>query len=462
MKKFFNLEARGTNVKTEFMAGLITFFSMCYILMVNAGMFTELGVSYNAIYIATAISAVVGTLLIGFLANLPLAQASGMGLNAFFVYTICLGFGLSYENALVLVLLEGIIFIILTLTGLRKAIFDAIPQCVRIAITPGIGLFIAFIGLQNSGLVVNEDATLVTLHSFNILKDGSWPSIMPLVVCLVSFLAIVVLSKKNVKGAVLWGILGGTGLYYLLGLTIPNFFDNLGVSFGSPFAAFKDFGTEAFLAVFKKGFDFSAYIEAKGSASLVLTVITSALAFCMVDLFDTIGTLYGACKRGNLLDENGEVINMNKALLADAIATSVGALCGTSTVTTYAESAAGVAEGGKTGLTSVFVALFFAIAMFLSPLAQFVPSCATAAALIFVGVLMMSTIKEVNWDDLEVGVPSFLTVAMMPLTYSISYGIAFGIISYVIINLCVGKVKNIKLATWIIGILFILMLLFTH
>ena len=353
-------------------------------------------------------------------------------------------------------------FIILTVTGLRKAIFDAIPQCVRIAITPGIGLFIAFIGLQNSGLVVDEGATLVTLHSFNILKDGSWAGIMPLVVCLASFLGIVVLSKKNVKGAVLWGILGGTGLYYLLGLTIPGFYENLGVSFSSPLAAFKDFGTEAFLAVFKKGFDFSAYIDANGSSSLVLTIITSALAFCMVDLFDTIGTLYGACKRGDLLDENGEVLNMNKALLADAIATSVGAICGTSTVTTYAESAAGVAEGGKTGLTSVFVAVFFVIAMFLSPLAQFVPSCATAAALIFVGVLMMGSIKEANWDDFEVAVPTFLTVAMMPLTYSISYGIAFGIISYVIINLCVGKVKNIKLATWVIGILFILMLLFTH
>lgn len=463
MRKFFKLEERGTTVKTEFIAGLITFFSMVYILMVNSNMFTALGVSFGAIYIATAISAVIGTLLIGLLANLPLAQASGMGLNAFFVYTICLGFGLSYENALVLVLIEGVVFIILTVTGLRKQIFAAIPQCVRVAITGGIGLFIAFLGLQSAGVIVPDSATGVTLGSFNLISDlNTWGGIMPLIVTVIGFLVIVILSKKNIKGSVLWGMLITMGLYYLLGLTVKDFYKNLNVDFMSPIDAFKQFGNESFLAVFKKGFDFSAYIDANGAGDLTLTIITSALAFCMVDMFDTIGTLYGACKKGNILTAEGEVPNMNRAMLSDAIATSVGAMLGTSTVTTFAESASGVAEGGKTGLASVFTALFFFIAMFLSPIAQLVPNCATAAALIYVGFLMMQSIKDIKWDDMCYAVPSFLTLSMMALSYNISYGIAFGMISYTIISLFTGKVKEIKIATWVITVLFIVMLLFTH
>ena len=470
MEKFFKLKENGTTVRTEVMAGLTTFFAMVYILMVNANMFANpfgdgtnvLGVSYGAIDIATAISAVIGTVLIGLLSNLPLAQASGMGLNAFFVYTVCVGFGLTYANALVLVLIDGVVFILLTVTGLRKKIFTAIPQPVRIAIPAGIGLFIAFLGLQNAKLVVPSSSTGVTLGSFNLLT-GSWATIMPMLVTIVAVLAIAIMSKKNVRGAVLWGILGGAVLYYLLGLiTVPDFFANLGITMSSPFDAFKEFGTQAFAKVFTDGFDFSAFVKANGTANLVLTILTTALAFCMVDMFDTIGTLYGACARGNMLTKEGEVPNMDRAMLADAIATTTGAICGTSTVTTFVESSAGVAEGGRTGLSSMVTAVLFFIAMFLSPIAQLIPGCATAAALIYVGVLMVACVKEIDWHSIDIAVPAFLTMALMPFSYNISYGIAFGLISYVVIKLFTGKVKEVKIGTWVITLLFLIMLFLTH
>ena len=469
MEKFFKLKENGTTVRTEFRAGLTTFFAMVYILMVNANMFANpfgdgteaLGVSYGAIYIATAISAIIGTILIGLLANLPLAQASGMGLNAFFVYTVCVGFGLTYANALVLVLIDGIVFILLTVTGLRKKIFTAIPQAVRVAIPAGIGLFIAFLGLQNSGIVIPSTSTGVTLGSFNLLS-GSWGAVMPMLVTIAAVLAIAIMSKRNVRGAVLWGILGGAVLYYLLGLTVPEFYANLGIAMSHPFEAFKAFGTEAFGKVFTEGFDFSVFAAEHGVANLVLTIVTTALAFCMVDMFDTIGTLYGACARGNMLTEEGEVPRMDRAMLADAIATTTGAICGTSTVTTFVESSAGVAEGGRTGLSSMFTAVFFVIAMFLSPIAQLIPGCATAAALVYVGVLMMGCVKEIDWHSADIAVPAFLTMALMPFAYNISYGIAFGLISYVVIKLFTGKVKEIKAGTWVITLLFLAMLFLTH
>ena len=469
MEKFFKLKENGTTVRTEFRAGLTTVFAMVYILMVNANMFANpfgdgteaLGVSYGAIYIATAISAIIGTILIGLLANLPLAQASGMGLNAFFVYTVCVGFGLTYANALVLVLIDGIVFILLTVTGLRKKIFTAIPQAVRVAIPAGIGLFIAFLGLQNSGIVIPSTSTGVTLGSFNLLS-GSWGAVMPMLVTIAAVLAIAIMSKRNVRGAVLWGILGGAVLYYLLGLTVPEFYANLGIAMSHPFEAFKAFGTEAFGKVFTEGFDFSVFAAEHGVANLVLTIVTTALAFCMVDMFDTIGTLYGACARGNMLTEEGEVPRMDRAMLADAIATTTGAICGTSTVTTFVESSAGVAEGGRTGLSSMFTAVFFFIAMFLSPIAQLIPGCATAAALVYVGVLMMGCVKEIDWHSADIAVPAFLTMALMPFAYNISYGIAFGLISYVVIKLFTGKVKEIKAGTWVITLLFLAMLFLTH
>ncbi len=471
MERFFKLKERGTSVKTEFIAGMTTFFSMVYILMVNANMFADpfsdgsnpLGVSYGAIYIATAISAVVGTILAGLLANLPLAQASGMGLNAFFVYTVCIGFGLSYANALVLILIEGIVFILLTVTGLRKKIFDSLPNAVRVAIPSGIGLFIALLGLQNAGIVVPSESTCVDLGSFNILKDGNnWGDIMPMVVTICTLLAIVIMSQKKMRGAVLIGIVGGMALYYLLGLTVDGFYESLNINFISPIEAFKEFGSQSLFKVFTEGFDFSAYTAKYGNANLILTIVTTALAFCMVDMFDTLGTLYAACERANLLDESGEPLNMNRGMLSDAIATTAGAICGTSTVTTFSEVNAGVAAGGRTGLTSVFCGAFFFVAMFLSPIAQLVPSCATAAALIYVGILMMASIKNIDWDDFKTSVPAFLTLAVMPFTYNISYGIAFGLISYIVISVFCGEFKKIKASSWVIAALFIAMLLLTH
>ncbi len=467
MEKRFHLKEHGTTVRTEIMAGITTFMAMAYILMVNAGMFAELSVvSYGAVYIATAISAVIGTVLIGLLSNLPLAQASGMGLNAFFVYTVCFGFGMSYANALVLVLVDGLVFVLLTVTGLRKMIFDAIPKAVKTAISAGIGLFIAFIGMQNAGIVEANQSTLVNLRSFNVFTGGiTWADIFPVLITLMAVFVIGALSKKKVKGAVLWGMLGGAILYYIVGfITVPGFYEtsvapNLSSDF---FGAFKDFGSMAFGKVFTEGFDFSAYIAANGETNFIVTFLTSMLAFCMVDMFDTLGTLYGACATGSLLTKEGNVPNMDKAMLADAIATCCGAVCGTSTVTTFVESSSGVAEGGRTGLASMATAALFFIAMFLAPVAQLIPTYACAAALIYVGVLMMANVKDIEWSDPATAVPAFLTIAFMPLTYNISYGIAFGLISYIFIKIFTGKIKEINVGTWIIGILFTLMFFLTH
>lgn len=465
MEKFFKIKEHGSTVKTEIMAGITTFMAMAYILMVNANMFTEISVSYGAVYIATALSAVIGTLCMGLIAKLPLALASGMGINAFFVYTVCIGSGLTYANALVLIFFEGILFILLTVTGLRKMLFDAIPDAVKKAIPAGIGLFIAFLGLQNAGIVVNSDATLVNLVSFNVLNGVTWAQIMPIIVTIFGVIAIAVLSKRNVKGAVFWGIIGSAIVYYLLGFTINGFYNGFVDSLTmNPFDAFKAFGTESVGKVFTEGFDFSAYLAVEGhdKVSLILVIITSGLAFCMVDMFDTMGTLYGACARGDMLDKDGNVPNMEKAMLADAIATTAGAVCGTSTVTTFVESSSGVAEGGRTGLTAVVAAVMFFIAMFLSPVAALIPGCATATALIYVGILMINCVTSIDWKDVEVAVPAFLTMAFMPFTYNVSYGIAFGMISYIIIKIGLGKIKEIKIGTWIIAILFAVMFFVTH
>lgn len=466
----FRITEKGSSIKTEIIAGLTTFLAMAYILVVNSGMFANLGsVSFDAMYVTTALSAVIGTILIGLMANLPLAQAPGMGLNAFFVYTVCFTLGFTYANALVFVLLDGLIFVILTVTGLRKIIFEAIPSAVKAAIPAGIGLFIAFLGLQDAKLVIPDASTGVTLASFNLFNNAKWADVMPLIVAVISILLIAVLSHKKVKGSILWGILGGTALYYLLGVTVPGFYNNFGDTFSfNPLKPFAAFGTETFGKVFTQGFDFSAYLAKEGNSvgGLVILFITTALAFCMVDMFDTMGTLYGACRGGNLLVEgkNGEleVPDMNKAMLADAVATCTGAVLGTSTVTTFVESSAGVAAGGKTGFTSLITAAAFLLALFFAPLAKLIPAYAYGAALVYVGVLMMGSVKDIDWSDVSVSVPAFLTMAMMPFTYNISYGIAFGLISYLVIKLFSGKVKEIKIGTWIITILFLAMFFLTH
>lgn len=465
LEKLFHLTERGSDVRTELLAGLTTFMTMAYILMVNPGMFAELpGVSHDAVYIATALSAAFGTLLTGLLANLPLAQASAMGSNAFFVYTVCLGFGLSYANALFLVLLDGIAFIILTVTGLRRRIFEAIPTSVRLAIPAGVGLFIAFIGLQNAGIVVADPETFVNLASFNLLfGSAAWSDVMPILVTLAVLTGIAVMTCRGVRGAVLWGILGGTALYYLLGFTVPGFYAGFGAALDlNPFAAFAEFGTSAFGRVFTEGLDFSAYLADHNPAELALLITTTSLAFCLVDMFDSLGTLYGACARGSLLTREGKVPNMEQAMLADAVATAFGAVCGTSTVSSYVESSAGIAEGGRTGLASMATGGLFLLAMLFSPVAALVPSCATAAALIYVGVLMMDCTRSIDWQSTGEAVPAFLTLVIMPLTYNISYGIAFGVISHVLIQVFAGRGRAVNGGTWVIAALFAVMFLVTH
>lgn len=468
IKNFFKFEERGTTIRAEIIAGCTTFMAMAYILVVNAGMLSAIdGVSYGAIYIATAISAVAGTILIGLLANLPLAQASGMGLNAFFTYTVVFGLGFTYANALVFVLFDGILFVVLTATGLRKIIFEGIPDCVKKAIPVGIGLFIAFIGFQDSGLVVDNGGTLVGLQSFNLLGDASWGSIMPLCLTIIAVFVIAVLTKKKVKGAILWTMLGTTLAYYLLGFTVSGFYDGFSERFDYSFVQpFKDFGTQSIGQVFAQGFNFDSYLEKHNAAQLIVAFATTALAFCMVDMFDTLGTLYGACKAGGLtiVKEDGkeDIPNANKAMISDAVATCVGAVCGTSTVTTFVESSAGVAAGGRTGFSSVITAALFFVAMFFSPLAQLIPSCAYAPALIYVGYAMMSNVVDINWKDPVIAIPAFFAIVIMPFTYNISYGIAFGLIAYVIISICTGAFKKINISTWVITILFVAMLFLTH
>lgn len=463
MEKIFHLQEKNTTVRAELLGGLVTFLTMCYILFVNSNMFATLGLSFGAMYICTALSAVVGCFLMAFLAGMPIAQAPGLGLNAFFVYTCCLGFGFTYANALVFVLFDGILFVILTITGLRKKIYESIPLAVRHAIGVGIGGFIFFIACQNSGLIVDNPSTLTGLVSFNFLSGGAtWAGIMPVLVTMITTVIICALRAKGKRGAVLLGILFGSVLYYALGFTIPGFYDGFAVSLNLSMAdAFRDFGTQTFGAVFREGFDFSAYLAAHSTANLWIMLITSALAFCLVDMFDTIGTLYSACAEGELLDENGNPLNFEKCMLSDALATCAGAVFGTSTVTSYVESTSGIAAGAKSGLSSFVTGALFLLALVFTPIASLVPSCATAAALAYVGVLMMSGIVNINWKNIEIALPAFLTIMMMVLSYSISYGIAIGILAYVLVKIFVGKAREIPFGTWLIGALFIMMFV-TH
>ncbi len=467
---FFGITKSGSRYRTEIVAGVTTFMAMVYILMVNAGMFsTVIGGNdpYGAAYIATAIGAIAGTLLMAFLAKMPLAQASGMGVNAFICFTLCSeAVGLTYANCMVFTLLDGVIFLILTATGLRQRIFNAIPAGVRHAIPVGIGLFIAFIGMQNAGIVVDSD-TLVTFVSFNVLAEGwSWGKVIAPLVALLGVIAIAIMTKKNVKGAILWGILGSAALYYIFaGLGCAwkdagclSLFESIGKEFSfNPFNAFAAWGKDSVGQVFVNGFNFDNYLAGNGhnAGTLVVLLITTALSLCMIDMFDTIGTLYGACAKGNLLDENGVPVRMNRMMLSDAIATCTGAVAGTSTVTTFVEASAGVAAGGKTGFTALVTAACFFLAMFLSPIAKLIPSAATATALIWVGVLMMTSVKKIEWEDAGEAIVAFLTFITMVLGYSISHGIGMGILAYIIVKLCTGKVKEISVATWVIGALFL-------
>lgn len=472
---WFGITKSGSNFKTEIVAGLTTFMAMVYILMVNAGMFQYViggDDPYGAAYIATAIGAIVGTMLMALYAKMPLAQASGMGVNAFIVYTLVLGgTGLTYANCMVFTLLDGVIFVLLTVTGLRQKIFAAIPAGVRHAIPVGIGLFIAFIGMQNAGIVV-DSSTLVSFVSFNVLNPansfmtynaGTVGGMLPALVAILGVIAIAIMAKKGIKGAILWGILGSAVVFYALaGIAYgcgsegaAGFFG--GISISNPFSAFAAWGKDSVGKVFTEGFDFSAYLGTEGNnaGTLVVLIITTALSLCMIDMFDTIGTLYGACSKGNLLDEKGTPIRMEKMMFADAIATCTGAIAGTSTVTTFVESSSGVAAGGKTGFTSLVTTICFIIAMFLSPIAQLIPSCATATALIWVGVLMMTSVIKVDWEDASEAIVAFLTFIVMVLGYSISKGIGIGIITYILVKSFTGKIKEVSIPTWVIGVIFL-------
>ena len=427
MEKFFKLKENGTNVKSEIIAGITTFMTMAYILAVNPSILSATGMDKGAVFTATVVSSIVATLIMGLLANLPFALAPGMGLNAFFAYTVVLGMGYSWQTALTAVFIEGIIFLVLTIFNVREAIVNSIPLNMKRAISVGIGLFIAFIGLQNSKIIINNDATLISLGD---ITSGS-----PLL-AIIGLLITSLLLAYNVKGAILIGIL----LTTLIG--IP-----MGITQLSPYASFAPPSLEP--VAFK--LDFANILH----PNMFIVLFT----FLFVDMFDTVGTLVGVCTKANMLTKGGEVPRCKQALFADAVGTIFGACMGTSTVTTYVESATGVAEGGKTGLTAVVVAVLFTISLFLSHIFLSIPSAATAPALIIVGLFMMTPILEIDLTDYTEAIPSFVCIIFMPFAYSIAEGITFGILAFTLLKLLTGRTKEITLFTWILAALLLIKIL---
>ncbi len=434
LDNYFKLTENKTDAKTEIIAGVTTFVTMAYILFVNPNILSATGMDPNSVFLATTLSAAVGTFMMGLYANLPFAQAPGMGLNGFFAFSVVLVLGYTWQQALAIVFLSGILFILLTVTGARRAIINAIPASLKHAIGGGIGLFIALIGFQNAGIVVHEENTLVTLTRFD----------NPAVILAVIGLVITgILMVKRIKGAILIGIILTTIIGIPMGVT--NTAIDTAINFNISPTLLK--------------MDFRGLLDPQGTNSLLTTImsaITVIISFSLVDMFDTIGTLIGTANKAGMLDEEGNLRNMDRALLADAVATSAGAVLGTSTVTTYVESAAGVAEGGRTGLTAVTTGALFIVAIFLAPFALAIPSAATAPALIIVGVLMMGAVKQINFDDFTEALPAFLTIAVMPFTYSIANGIAAGLIFYPIVKIVTGKAKEVHPTVYILAILFIL------
>jgi len=438
VEKYFKLKENKTTVKMEVYAGLTTFMTMAYILVVNPSILSATGMDQGALVTATALASAIATLCMAFMANYPIALAPGMGLNAFFAYTVVLGMGYSWQIALTAVFVEGIIFILLSIFPVREAIFNAIPATLKSAVGVGIGLFIAFIGFQNAGIVVADGATLVTLGN---VKDIS------VFLALAGTVITIVMSVKKIKGALLWGIL----ITYALGI-ICQFIGIYTVD-ANHYSLIPSgiISAPPSIAPIAFKFDFSTVFS--------LDFLIIMFTFLFVDIFDTLGTLIGVCSKAGLLDEDGKLPRIRGALLADAIGTTAGAALGTSTVTSYVESAAGVAEGGKTGLTSLVTGILFILALFFSPIFIAIPSFATAPALIVVGLFMMESITKINFSEFTEGFPAFLTIIMMPLCYSISDGLVFGFISYVLLKLLTGKTKDLSLVTVIITILFIIKLI---
>lgn len=445
LEKLFKLKENDTTVKTEVIAGLTTFMTMAYILAVNPSMLTAAGMDTNAALIATALAAFIGTLAMAFLANYPFALASGMGLNAYFAYTVCGSMGYSWQVALLAVFAEGIVFIVLSLTNVREAIFNAIPLTLKHGVSAGIGLFIAFVGLQGAHLVVNSDSTLTTTVDFagNFHTEG-----ICAVLAIVGLFITIVLYIKGFKGATLIGIIAT----WILGMIMQA----IGVYQVDVEGKFYSlFPNLAFVDLTDLGKTFGQCFRADLSGVSVINFIVVLLSFLFVDIFDTLGTLVGVATKADMLDSEGKLPRIKQALLADAIATSAGAIIGTSTTTTYVESSAGVAAGGRTGLSSVVTGLLFLISIFFAPIFTAIPGFATAPALIFVGFLMVSSVIKVDFSDLTEAIPAYLCMLAMPLMYSIAEGIAMGVVSYVVINLLCGKAKKITPLMYVLAVLFI-------
>lgn len=446
LEKLFKLKENNTNVRTEVIGGITTFMTMAYILAVNPTILSASGMDKNAILMATAIAAFIGTMVMAFLANYPFALAPGLGLNAYFAYTVCGKMGYSWQIALLAVFAEGIIFIVLSLTNVREAIFNAIPKTLKVGVSVGIGLFIAFIGLQGGHLIVNDDSTLVTIVDFT--ENFHTTGICALL-CVIGLFIIAILHTKNVKGSILIGII----VTWILGMICQAagiYVVDAENGFYSLFPSWSSFDLTSI------GETFGQCFKADVSSINALDFIVIIFAFLFVDMFDTLGTLIGVANKADMLDKDGKLPNIKQALLADAIATSAGAVLGTSTTTTFVESSSGVAEGARTGLASVVTGFLFLIAIFLSPVFVAIPGFATAPALIFVGFLMVSAVADINFKDLTEAIPAYLCLIAMPLAYSISEGIAIGVISYVVINVVCGKAKKVTPLMYVLAVLFVL------
>ena len=450
LEKFFHLKENHTDVKTEIMAGITTFMTMAYILAVNPNILSAAGMDSKAVLIATALASFIATALMAVLANYPFALAPGMGLNAYFAYTVVLTMGYSWQLALMAVFVEGVIFIALSLTNVREGIFNAIPMTLKSAVSVGIGLFVAFVGLQNAKLIVNSDSTLVTYQHF---KGATFHSVgVGAILALLGVVITAILLVKKVKGGILYGIL----ITWLLGIVceltgiyVPDVDAGMYSVIPTAFVSF-DFSAlgETFGQVFKTDF----------SGVGLLNFFAVMFSFLFVDLFDTLGTLIGVASKADMLDEEGKLPNIKGALMADAVATCAGAVLGTSTTTTFVESASGVSEGGRTGLTAVTTAILFGLALFLSPIFLAIPSFATAPALIVVGFYMLTNVVNIDFSDLSEAIPCYICIGAMPFFYSISEGIAMGVISYVAIQILSGKAKEKKISVimYILAVLFIL------
>ena len=455
LDKIFHLKENHTDVKTEVMAGITTFMTMAYILAVNPNILSASGMDRGSVFTATALSAFIATCLMALLSNYPFVLAPGMGLNAYFTYTVVLGMGYTWQQALAAVFAEGIIFILLSLTNVREAIFNSIPMNLKHAVSVGIGLFIAFIGLQNAKIVVGNDSTLVSIFSFkSSVAEGTFSSQgITVLLALIGILVTAVLLAKDFKGSSLWGILITWVLGIICQLThlyVPN----------------ADIGYYSLLPDFSNGISVPSmaptFMKMDFSIVFSLDFVVIMFAFLFVDMFDTLGTLIGVASKADMLDKDGKLPKIKGALLSDAVGTTVGAVCGTSTVTTFVESASGVAEGGRTGLTSIVAGILFALSLLLSPIFLAIPSFATAPALIVVGYLMLTSVTKIDFNDMTEAIPCFIAIIAMPFMYSISEGISMGVISYVVINVITGKAKEkkISLLMYILAVLFILKYIF--